>query len=176
MEVRTAVNSENENEELVLFYSGKSYLSNFYSCRFTVEGVVFSSNEQFFHFKKAQLFNDKGAMKKILETNSPSEQKQIGRRVKNYKESEWSKQCYSFMKQGLHAKFSQNEDLKKKILSNPKARFVEASPRDKKWGIGINSTHRDATFPSKWKGSNLLGKALDEVRDGLKEKPVSKAP
>jgi ribA/ribD-fused uncharacterized protein len=175
MEFRTAVNSENKNEDLILFFSGKSYLSNFYKCRFTFEGVVFSSNEQFFHFKKAELFNDKDAMKKILATDYPADQKKIGRTVKNYNESVWSKHCYSIMKQGLYAKFSQNDNLKKKMLSNPKARFVEASLFDKKWGIGINSSHPNATFPSKWKGSNLLGKALDEVRDSLKPKLDSKA-
>ena len=44
--------------------------------------------------------------------------------------------------------------------------FVEGSPYDRIWGIGI---HKDAASDdeSTWKGQNLLGKVLDEVRDRI---------
>jgi predicted NAD-dependent protein-ADP-ribosyltransferase YbiA (DUF1768 family) len=44
---------------------------------------------------------------------------------------------------------------------------VEASPRDRVWGIGMGASHSDATRPSRWRGTNLLGFALMNVRDQL---------
>ena len=45
--------------------------------------------------------------------------------------------------------------------------FVEASPYDKIWGIGLGENDPDAQDPQKWKGDNLLGKVLDEVYQTL---------
>lgn len=101
-------NLEGKSEILVLFFPGKSYLSNFYRCSFEVDGVQFTSTEQFFQYQKAHVFNDKNSMIKILATNDPKEQKRLGRKVKNYEESVWSSKCYMIMKRGLYAKFEQN--------------------------------------------------------------------
>jgi len=168
-------NVENKSEILVLFFSSRSYLSNFYRCSFEVDGVRFTSTEQFFHYQKAHVFKDQSSMTKILATKDPKEQKRLGRKVKNYKESVWSDKCYMIMKRGLYAKFDQNPVLKERLLSISNARFVEASPYDKKWGIGIGADHPNAASPSKWTGTNLLGQALTEVRDILK-KEVRRQP
>ncbi len=161
-------NVEVKNEMLVLFFSGRSYLSNFYKCKFELDGNTFSSMEQYFHYSKAAIFKDKDSMKRILNTNDCREQKRLGRRVKQYKENIWAEKCYIVMKQGLYAKFDQNPILKERLLSISNARFVEASPYDRKWGIGIEADHPNAVQPSKWPGNNLLGKALTETRDILK--------
>jgi len=44
---------------------------------------------------------------------------------------------------------------------------VEASPFDRKWGIGLDASKAAASDPSKWRGENLLGKILTEVREEL---------
>lgn len=162
-------NVENKSEILVLFFSGRSYLSNFYRCRFEVDGVQFTSTEQFFHYQKAQVFKDQSSMTKILATNDPKVQKSLGRKVKNYEERVWADKCYMIMKRGLYAKFEQNPVLKERLLSISNARFVEVSPYDRKWGIGFGSDHPNAASPSKWIGTNLMGQALTEVRDILKD-------
>lgn len=159
-------NKENKNEKLVMFSSG--YLSNFYKCSFEVDGIKFTSMEQYFHYKKAQLFEDESSMKKILASNKPAEQKRLGRKVKNYNDEIWSRDCFEIIKKGLYAKFTQNPELKEQLLSIANARFVEARP-DKRWGIGLYANHRDSASPSKWAGKNLLGQALDDVRDILKK-------
>ncbi|MEL7231218.1 MAG: NADAR domain-containing protein, partial [Pseudomonadota bacterium] len=45
---------------------------------------------------------------------------------------------------------------------------VEASPVDRIWGIGLAADDPDLENPYLWKGQNLLGFALMEVRDMLK--------
>ena len=47
--------------------------------------------------------------------------------------------------------------------------LVEASPVDKIWGIGLAADNPDAQNPLKWKGQNMLGFALMEVRDELQK-------
>ncbi len=46
--------------------------------------------------------------------------------------------------------------------------LVEASPVDAIWGIGMASDNEDSNNPNKWKGLNLLGFALMEVRDEIR--------
>ena len=64
-------------------------------------------------------------------------------------------------------KFGQNYDLKDFLLSTADKIIVEASPVDPVWGIGLAKDHDDASLPDKWRGLNLLGFALMEVRDEL---------
>lgn len=47
--------------------------------------------------------------------------------------------------------------------------LAEASPYDTIWGIGLEASHPDVTCPEKWKGKNLLGKNLMQVRTELRE-------
>ena len=68
----------------------------------------------------------------------------------------------------LIEKFSQNPELLKLLLNTNDSILVEASQKDKKWGIGIGVDYVDFLNPDKWPGENLLGKALMEVRDKLK--------
>jgi ribA/ribD-fused uncharacterized protein len=63
-------------------------------------------------------------------------------------------------------KFSQHPDMKEFLLGTGDEVIVEASPFDKIWGIGIKTYETD---PLKWKGTNLLGFALMEVRDFLEK-------
>ena len=50
------------------------------------------------------------------------------------------------------------------LLNTEDQILVEASPADRIWGIGMAQDHKDAPYPWNWKGLNLLGYALMEVR------------
>ncbi len=65
------------------------------------------------------------------------------------------------------AKFSQNPELKKLLLETGDRAFVEASPFDKIWGIGLTANKPAAYDRARWKGLNLLGDILNEVRNTL---------
>merc|ERR1711924_446434 len=55
------------------------------------------------------------------------------------------------------------------VLLAEKGLFAEMTRNDNYWGTGINRGDIEAKDPSKWKGANILGWALTELRDAFKE-------
>lgn len=161
----------NEND-FVFFWQG--VFSQWYPSTFIIEGVKYNRAEQFMMAMKATTFQDDFCLRKILESDNPSEQKKYGRMVRNYNDEQWTKVRYNFVVQGNYAKFSQNQDLKKILLDTGNKILVEASPYDKIWGIGMDEKNPDRFNMSKWKGQNLLGKALMEVRERLRNEQENK--
>ena len=114
--------------------------------------------------EKARFFDDNVALMKILESTSPAEAKKLGRTVKGYQDDIWKKHRFDFVVRGNQAKFSQKQQLKEFLINTDDNILVEASPRERIWGIGMGQSNPDAENPSKWRGLNLLGFALMEVR------------
>ncbi|PVV00032.1 hypothetical protein BB559_000179 [Furculomyces boomerangus] len=135
---------------------------------------VFSSSEQLFMFVKAKHFGDEETAMKILQSGgAPLVAKKLGRQVKPFDDSEWNKVRYPLMCLVLHAKFDSDPKLRA-VLLETEGNFVEASPRDRVWGIGMGAKNVNATNPEAWRGGNLMGKALDLVRKVISEnKPKS---
>ncbi|MBD3918432.1 NADAR family protein [Paenibacillus sp. PR3] len=146
---------------------GKSCFSQWWNSPFEVEGVRYSCTEQYMMAEKARLFKDNEVMKAILKSSNPKEMKALGRAVRNFNSDVWDRQCYEIVKRGNLAKFSQNPSLRDYLISTRRAILVEASPYDRIWGIGMGEADPNANNPMKWKGSNLLGFALTEIRDQL---------
>ena len=150
--------------------------SNFWRAPFKYKDHDFFCTEQAFMWEKAVFFNDKETERKILAASTPKEAKNLGRQVKNFVTEEWDKVRYQVMVDVNYAKYSQVEDCKKRLL-DPKFdghTFVEASPIDGIWGIRMAQNEPGIEDPSNWKGRNLLGKALTEVRDRLKQEASAK--
>jgi ribA/ribD-fused uncharacterized protein len=146
----------------------KSCLSQWFPSPFTVDGITYLTGEHWMMAKKAALFNDVEMLKKILDSDKPSVAKEMGRKVKNFDPEIWSKACLEIVIEGNFHKFSQHDELKKFLLDSGTKVIVEASPRDKVWGIGLSQNAPESASPFTWKGTNLLGFALMEVRDCLK--------
>lgn len=81
----------------------------------------------------------------------------------------WYEKKLDIVVEGNKAKFSQNPELKEFLLKTGNAILVEASPYDKIWGIGMDIETAQNNLVDDWKGQNLLGCALMEVRDWLRE-------
>ena len=143
------------------------YLSNWYPSKFAVNGVAFSSMEQYMMYKKAECFGDKDAADKILATDDVAKIKNLGRFVANYNESRWNGVRQIIVFEGLIEKFSQNENLKKLLKATGNSILAECAVRDKIWGIGLSMQDPDRLQIDKWKGQNLLGYALMTVRERL---------
>ena len=151
-----------------------SILSNFHIHNFKYENIWFPSSEHAFMWKKADYFQDNEAKDLILSTKLPRKAKDYGLKVKNFNEKEWTEVSYQFMVEILMEKFSQSKSLTDSLLSTKDLVIVEGSPFDKKWGVGIHWEEDACYDQTKWKGQNLLGKALMEVRETLKNKALEK--
>lgn len=152
----------NINQEFTFFWGGP--LSQWYGSSFIYDEIYFNCCEQFMMYYKAKLFNDEINAKKILNSTSPKEIKHLGRKVKDFKDSEWDKVKEIIVFNGNSAKFSQSSTLMK-YLKNTKGILVEASPYDKIWGIGLSKDDAQKIPPEEWPGKNLLGLILTRVRD-----------
>lgn len=160
--------AEVETDSMVLFWGEPTAFSQWTMCEFTIDGVEYTSAEQWMMASKARLFGDLDMEKKILETNSPRKQKAFGRRVKGFEQKEWQENSMDIVVRGNMAKFEQNESLKERLLQTGEKIIVEASPYDKIWGIGLGPNNANALVPEKWKGLNLLGQAIMTVRDRIR--------
>lgn len=115
----------------------------------------------------ARLFNDSENLEKIINAKSPAHAKQFGREVRGFIEEKWRENRFEIVKIGNIAKFGQNPELRKYLLSTENRILVEASPVDPIWGIGLSKDNENCNNPLQWKGLNLLGFALMEARDEL---------
>ena len=145
----------------------KTCFSQWWLSSFEVDKVICKTAEHWMMAKKAELFKDHAILEKILHAKSPAEAKKFGREVKNYNETLWLAARFDIVKEGNYHKFSQNPELKTFLLNTKERVIVEASPVDAIWGIGMAGDHKDILNPEKWRGLNLLGFALMEVRDEL---------
>lgn len=157
-----------EGEEIT-----QACLSQWWSCYFTIDGISYSCAEQYMMAEKARMFHDEAMLEMIMNANHPKEMKAYGRAVQNFVQEQWDSACYSLVKKGNTAKFSQNPSLLDFLTHTSGRILVEASPRDRIWGIGMGKSNPDAENPLKWRGKNLLGFALTEVRDCLCQKEQS---
>ncbi len=148
---------------------GKSCFSQWWLARFTVDDVAYPTAEHYMMAEKARLFGDENARDKILKAGSPKAAKQIGRQVKNFKDEVWNRERFQIVVEGNLAKFGQNRELGNYLIGTGDKVIVEASPIDRIWGIGLPADDERASNPEQWRGLNLLGFALMEVRQKLLE-------
>ena len=145
----------------------KSCFSQWWHSPFTVDGVRYPTAEHYMMAAKARLFGDTETLGKILTASGPGQVKALGRSVDRFDENAWCAHRYDAVVEGNLAKFSQNAELKEFLLSTKRRVLVEASPVDRIWGIGLAEDSPDAERPQRWRGLNLLGFALMEVRERL---------
>lgn len=152
-----------ENEEYGCF-------SNWYHAEFDYAGQHYVNSEQFMMYHKVLMFHKYELADQIIQTSDPAKCKKIaGQKFPEYDSDLWEKTCQTIVKRGVKAKFAQNNRILTILLSTGNALLAECSPYDKKWGIGIDINDPDRNDVGKWKGRNLLGRILMEVRDELRQ-------
>ncbi len=158
--------STKSNETAVWFWRRESPFSNHYKCSFSEAGVSYNCTEQYLMAHKAKLFGDNEAEQKIMASDNPVFQKQT--KVRNFNREMWRNAAPEIMKKCLLLKFDQNEQLKDKLLSTGSKVIGEAAPKDDFWGCGLAINNPLVCDPTNWKGRNVLGKLLVEVRNELR--------
>lgn len=138
--------------------------SQWWRSEFEVDGVTYSSAEQWMMASKARLFGDGETLADILAASDPATIKALGKKVKGFDQDTWERHRLDLVTEGNVAKFSQRPDLGAHLVATGEAVLVEASPLDRIWGIGLAEDHPDARDPRRWKGLNLLGFALMRAR------------
>lgn len=145
----------------------KSCFSQWYESPFKCESDTFHTAEHYMMYQKAILFGDTEASQRLLTAADAGKAKAIGREVRGFDDAKWKAHRFNIVVTANIAKFSQNQELQQFLISTGNQVLVEASPVDKIWGIGLAEDSPDCENPNHWKGSNLLGFALMEVRDQL---------
>jgi ribA/ribD-fused uncharacterized protein len=165
--------------ELLLFWghrpprgggTGPGCLSQWYPAPFTVDGVRYATAEHYMMAGKARLFGDTEAERLVLASDDPGKAKGAGRRVSGFDEDIWAAHRYDLVVAANIAKFGRHSPLKNFLLGTGNRVLVEASPTDTVWGIGLSAAQPEARHPSQWRGLNLLGFALMDVRTSLTDR------
>ncbi len=157
--------------EIICFHNPNEengYLSNWYTSYFVVDDIRYSSVEQYMMYQKARCFCDTNVAKEIMKTDDVAVIKLLGRSVSNYDDDIWSSKREKVVLDGAIAKFSQNIDLKKQLLDTKDAILAECAIKDLIWGIGLSMKDINRFDIKKWRGKNLLGYTLMQVRDKLR--------
>ncbi|RJX32084.1 MAG: NADAR family protein [Oxalobacter sp.] len=139
-------------------------LSQWYESPFGVDDCRYLTAEHFMMAEKAALFGDEEMRQKILNAQTPAGAKALGRRVRGFDEVVWCQNRFSIVMRANKAKFSQNEALRHFLIGTGSRVLVEASPADPVWGIGLGQEDARVNNPNEWRGLNLLGFALMQVR------------
>ena len=125
-------------------------------------------------FVKAKTFGDEEIAERIIKDGKdPKQAKTLGRKVKNYDDKVWDKKRYQVMVDANYLKYTKCPKLQEALLGERyKGKgFVEASPYDRIYGVGLRQNDPLIDDEKNWRGKNLLGKVLNEVRERiLKEK------
>ncbi|EJD45697.1 DUF1768-domain-containing protein [Auricularia subglabra TFB-10046 SS5] len=128
--------------------------------------VQYRTTEHYMMSEKAVLFGDDEMRTKILATADPRKVRELGRQVKDFKDAVWQASRSRIVEEGNALKFRQLDDLRRKLLDTGDRILVEASPRDRIWGIGYGAQSA-LSHKEKW-GLNLLGQALMNVRASVR--------
>ena len=162
---------------VVYFYghgprSNYGYFSNFYPSKFVINADIINKSgqitvytaEQAIMWLKALLMGDEYHVNAIANERSPAQCKKYGRRVSPWDQAVWEKYRDKIAFEVLSLKFA-DPRLKKLLLETGTEILAEAAANDKIWGIGLSVA--EAQKGTAWRGQNVLGNTLMQVRENL---------
>ena len=136
---------------------------------FTVAGETYPTAEHYMMAEKARLFGDEATRQAILRAGHPDEAKRFGRRITPFDEAQWHAARFDIVVRGNVAKFSQHPALREFLLGTGSRRAGGSQPRGCHLGHRAGRRPPEAAHPAQWRGLNLLGFALMEVREQLRD-------
>ena len=130
------------------------YLANYSNHGFIKNKVFYKTVE---HFYQSEKFSNKDLKSKIINCDTPKEASNIGRDRNNIRVNDFTSKKINVMREGVYLKFSQNSDIRSKLIETGNRKIKEMSLKESYWGVG----------PLKH-GENNIGLILMSVRDQLK--------
>lgn len=134
-----------------------------------MESITFPTSEHAYMAKKALYFKDYSSYNAIAQAQTPEAAKAIGRQVSGFVQEVWDEVKYDAMCVAVCAKFEQNEKYWKALEKTKNKILVEASPYDRIWGVGLGEGNDLILDEKNWRGENLLGKVLMDIRKLINE-------
>ena len=128
-----------------------SFLCNFYPSAFVEDSKHYQTVEHYFQSKK---FDDENIRNLIIQAETPKKAKAFGRKYPMNVEY-WNQIKIDVMKNALRLKFTQDEELKNKLIETRGKRLAEFSNSDAYWGGSLENSE------------NKLGDLLMELREEL---------
>ena len=151
-------------------YEDNGCFCNWYPAEFDYAGRHYLHSEQFMMYQKVMMFGQTALGDEIMRTADPEQCKILGREFfDGFDAALWKKTRFVVVKRGIRAKFAQNPSMMETLLATGNAILAECSPRDKDWGILLSTSDPEVQDITKWKGENLLGQVLMEVREELRD-------
>ena len=129
------------------------FLSNFWEVPVAYKGLTYGSNEAAFQAQKCMTKEEKQEFTQLR----PSASKKLGRQVQL--RPDWEEVKVGIMEEIVRAKFTQNEDLKWRLIGTGEAYLEEGNTwHDTFWGVDAKTGE----------GLNHLGRILMKVREELR--------
>ena len=149
----------------VRFYGYRSAFSNFYKSPFMFNGTKYICVEQALQSHRAYRNNDKPAWQRIMASTNPVHMKREGKRYapKTEREATIEKQI---VHDAVYQKFTQNDELRQKLLNTGNDKILECNPYDTTYSTGLRIDDERLNSLD-YEGSNYMGVVLELVRDKL---------
>jgi len=131
---------------------------------FVTDAGSFGSAEHHLMHGKAVLFGDGETAARILRATSPAQARELGRRVRGFREATWIAERVRIIDSANRAKFQALPELRAYLLSTWPKVLVQSSALDVVWGSGLDLDDHCLPKPKEWPGENLVGFSLMRVR------------
>ena len=131
---------------------------------FTVDRVLFSTVVQYFVYSKAMLSGDRETARKILDEHDPFVLNGFSRVIRDFDELRWNGQKGAVLYRGLAERFREHPEMVPELMATGEETLVYCDPVDGELGIRRWKSDPEAQDPAKWRGQNLLGFTLMELR------------
>ena len=126
---------------------------------------------------KAWLFDrdpEAAVLRSILASKKPADQKTMGRKVPGFNETIWEAVSIKIVVASQIARAEVNPQLATIYRKSGSRIFVEGSPYDRIWGVGLRWNERLIENERNWNGKNKLGLCHGFARHVLWEQEMAK--
>jgi hypothetical protein len=152
----------------VTIFSGELCpLSNLYPTTLYIDGKPYASTEHYYQTEKCLDLGNEKLAAQAYQAVTAREAMEAGKNLRPTKE--WCETTgAAIMAKGVKVKF-QNIKLQNYLLATTGA--IGEGTKHPVWGIGVSMHTHGATLVNNWTGSNLMGKILTELREGMLKQP-----
>jgi ribA/ribD-fused uncharacterized protein len=140
-----------------------------------LQSMVYHCAKQALAAEQAKAFGDDEGFRRIMDARTPAEVSYRREDAKKATEEDWAMTTRAKLYEIQEAKFRQYPELQSRLLSTGEAILAAYLPQDALLGIGISTDDLRAKNPIHWRGQNLLGTALMELRERFRVEQEKRA-